>query len=76
MRLVFKHVKRSIIFLIGGTILCIGAALLILPGPGIPILIVGLAILATEFVWAENILARMRSWYEILKIKKSKAPKA
>ena len=32
----------------------IGAALLFLPGPGIPLLIAGLAILATEFVWARK----------------------
>lgn len=46
--------KRFWIALIGGTVLAIGALLLVLPGPGIPIVAAGLAILATEFVWARR----------------------
>jgi len=35
-----------------------GVALLVLPGPGIPLLVVGLGLLALEFRWAEAALAR------------------
>ena len=36
------------------------AALLVLPGPGIALLIAGLVILATEFAWAESLLRRVK----------------
>jgi hypothetical protein len=38
-------------------LLVIGALLLVLPGPGIPLIVAGLALLALEFVWAERLLA-------------------
>jgi Putative transmembrane protein (PGPGW) len=49
-------VKRFAIALLGGTVLLVGLALLILPGPGLPIVAGGLAILATEFLWARRAL--------------------
>jgi uncharacterized protein (TIGR02611 family) len=33
-----------------------GVALLVLPGPGIPVLILGLGLLSLEFDWAESLL--------------------
>ncbi len=36
---------------IGGTILLIGVALIVLPGPAFVVIPVGLAVLATEFLW-------------------------
>ena len=41
---------------LGFTVLGAGVAMLALPGPGIIVIIVGLAILATEFAWAERAL--------------------
>ena len=52
--------RRIIVFLIGSTVLLAGVLMLVLPGPGILVIIVGLAILATEFVWAERLLIRAR----------------
>jgi uncharacterized protein (TIGR02611 family) len=46
--------------LIGGTFVVVGIALLVLPGPGIAFILIGLAILATEFVWAEALLHRVK----------------
>ena len=46
--------KRFFIALTGGTVLLIGLVLLVLPGPGLPIVAAGLAILATEFFWARR----------------------
>ena len=46
--------KRFFIALIGGTVVLIGVALLVLPGPGLPVIAAGLAILATEFIWARR----------------------
>ena len=44
----------------GGTVVLVGIALLVLPGPGIPIIAAGLAILATEFVWARHALHKAK----------------
>lgn len=52
-------VRVTIIVVMGGTVLLIGAALLVLPGPGIPVLILGLGILAIEFAWARRALSRV-----------------
>jgi len=46
--------KKFFIALIGGTVLLLGLAMLVLPGPGLPIIAAGLAILATEFLWARR----------------------
>ena len=73
MKLVFKHIRRGAILLIGSTVLLIGALMIVLPGPGIPVLIAGFAILATEFVWAERIVDRLRKYWDetIARLKKS-----
>jgi uncharacterized protein (TIGR02611 family) len=52
------HVRRVIVFVIGTTVILIGVALLVLPGPGWVTIFGGLAILATEFAWARWILKR------------------
>jgi hypothetical protein len=44
----------------GGVCVLAGVLLMVLPGPGIPLLIVGLVILATEFAWAESLLRRVK----------------
>lgn len=51
--------KRLIKIVVGFTALAVGGALLVLPGPGIPIVIAGLAILSAEFVWARRLLKRI-----------------
>ena len=46
-----KHLKRLIVAVIGITILVIGNAMIVLPGPAIVVIPLGLGILATEFAW-------------------------
>jgi Putative transmembrane protein (PGPGW) len=48
--------KKIITALIGGTVLLFGIALLVLPGPGLPVVAAGLAILTTKFLWARRAL--------------------
>ena len=45
---------------VGVTLLVVGLIFMVLPGPGIPLIIAGLAILATEFAWAEVLLNRTK----------------
>lgn len=47
--------------IIGGSCVVAGIAMLVLPGPGIAFILLGLAILATEFVWAETLLHRVKN---------------
>lgn len=55
-----KIVRRIIVSVIGGTVLLIGIALLVLPGPAFIVIPIGLAILATEYAWARHWLKRAR----------------
>lgn len=48
--------------LTGGALVVAGLVLMVLPGPGIPLLILGLVILASEFAWAEVILHRVKHY--------------
>ena len=57
---IIKHVKRIFIIVIGLTILLFGILLLVLPGPGIIIILLALAILATELIWAKRILKKIK----------------
>jgi uncharacterized protein (TIGR02611 family) len=49
---VWRHARKVVVAIIGGTVMLIGLALLALPGPGLLVILVGLAILATEFAFA------------------------
>lgn len=49
-------VKRSIVTVLGALVVALGIALMVLPGPGILLVVVGLAILATEYAWARDLL--------------------
>jgi hypothetical protein len=45
---------------VGGTILLVGLLLLVLPGPGVVVVLIGLAVLGSEFVWARRMIQRAR----------------
>ncbi len=47
---------RVIIGVIGGGVTVFGTLLLVIPGPGVLVLLAGLGILATEFAWAGRIM--------------------
>ena len=51
---------RVVVGVVGATVLALGLAMLVLPGPGLLVIPIGLAILASEFVWARRWLARIR----------------
>ena len=68
--------RRVIVFLAGGVILTVGVIMLILPGPAIIFIPLGLAILATEFRWARKWLAICRQWlrgrFQKIRLKRAK----
>jgi len=53
--------RKLIVLVLGATVLVIGAALVVLPGPAMLVIPAGLAILASEFVWARRLLQRLRN---------------
>ena len=55
-----KVVRRVIVSVIGATVLLLGVALLVLPGPAFIVIPIGLAILATEYAWARRWLKKVR----------------
>jgi uncharacterized protein (TIGR02611 family) len=57
---VLRQAKRLIVLVVGLTVLLIGVALLVLPGPAFVVIPLGLAILATEFAWARRLLLSIR----------------
>ena len=53
-----KQAKRVIKTVIGFTVVILGGVMVLLPGPGLLIIVLGLAILGTEFVWAKKLIKR------------------
>lgn len=64
MRQVIKYSKKFFILLIGVTAIAVGVLFLVLPGPGLPVIIIGLVVLASEFAWAQSALHKVRHSYE------------
>jgi hypothetical protein len=56
-----KHIKRVVIGVVGGTVLALGIALIVLPGPAFILIPAGLAMLAIEFAWAKHWLRSARA---------------
>ena len=52
--------RRPLAAVVGAALLLAGAAMLVLPGPGLVTLAAGLGILALEFAWARRLLAALR----------------
>jgi tellurite resistance protein TerC len=60
LKLTLNSVKKLIVAVIGFTILVIGIFMIVLPGPAFIVIPLGLAILATEFVWAKKWLDKVK----------------
>lgn len=60
-RFAFRSSKRIAVSVVGGTLVVAGIAMLILPGPGILVVVAGFAVLGTEYAWAAHALDRTRS---------------
>jgi len=58
-----------IVAVFGGTVLLIGLVLVVFPGPAVVVIPLGLAILATEFVWARRWLQKAGAVFKHAKAK-------
>jgi uncharacterized protein (TIGR02611 family) len=66
---IVRQAYRMIVLVVGLTIVAGGIAMVVLPGPGFLVVIAGLAILATEFVWARLLLQRAKVYAQKAKEK-------
>lgn len=62
-----QQARRLIVSVIGFTILAAGVAMIVLPGPAVVVIPIGLAILATEFIWARKLLITVKERIERMK---------
>ena len=53
-------VRKVVVGVIGTTVLVIGVLLIVLPGPAVIVIPLGLGILASEFIWAKRVIKRGR----------------
>lgn len=60
-RFVQREGERIGVAVVGGVVVVTGIVLMPLPGPGMLIVLAGLAILATQFEWAQDVLDRARA---------------
>ena len=53
--------KRIGVAIVGGSVTVIGIALIVLPGPAIVVIPIGLSILGTQFEWPRRYLRKARA---------------
>jgi uncharacterized protein (TIGR02611 family) len=53
---VARATRRGVVFLVGAALVLAGVVMLFVPGPGIAVVLLGLAVLSTEFDWARRLL--------------------
>jgi uncharacterized protein (TIGR02611 family) len=61
LRACLPAIRRLAVAIAGFSVLAAGVALIVLPGPAVVVIPIGLAILAREFPWAARLLAWLRS---------------
>lgn len=60
LRFIWRSGKRASVFVLGVALLTVGLIMFVTPGPGIVLVVAGLAVLATEFAWAEHLLDKAK----------------
>jgi tellurite resistance protein TerC len=61
LQVTYRTARRVAIAIIGATVVLLGVAMLVLPGPGILTIVLGLMVLGVEFAFARRWLARLKS---------------
>ena len=58
-----RLVWQVVVFVVGMVVTLAGIAMIVLPGPAFIVLPLGLAILATEFVWADKLKQKVMGYF-------------
>jgi tellurite resistance protein TerC len=56
----YRQARKAAILVLGSSILLIGVAMILLPGPAVLLIPLGLSILAVEFAWARRWLRQIK----------------
>lgn len=57
----YRVAKRIAIGIVGGSVLLVGIAMIVLPGPAFVVIPLGLGILSIEFAWARSWLRKVKA---------------
>jgi uncharacterized protein (TIGR02611 family) len=57
----YKWARRIVVAVIGGSVVLVGIAMIVLPGPAIVVIPLGLGILGLEFAWARHWLRKLKA---------------
>ncbi len=60
----YKSARRIAVTVVGASVVLIGVAMLVLPGPALVVIPIGLAILGVEFAWARRWLENIKAGTE------------
>ena len=60
-QITYRWARRIAISVVGGTVLAIGVAMIVLPGPALVVIPLGLAILGVEYAWARRWLRKVKA---------------
>jgi uncharacterized protein (TIGR02611 family) len=60
LRFILRSGKRVAVTVVGIALLAAGLVMIVTPGPGLVVMIAGLAVLATEYAWARRALEKAR----------------
>jgi len=55
-----EQVRRVFRIVAGFTLLVVGVVMIVTPGPGWLVILLGLSLLAAEFIWARRLMDRMK----------------
>jgi tellurite resistance protein TerC len=61
LRASYRQARRAVILILGSSVLVIGVAMVLLPGPAILVIPLGLTILGLEFAWARRWLGQLKT---------------
>jgi len=72
----YRWARRIVVAVIGGTIVALGVAMIILPGPAILVIPIGLGVLGLEFAFARHWLRKLRTTASNMVNRVRRQPKA
>jgi tellurite resistance protein TerC len=70
--------RKIVIAALGTSVLVVGAAMIVLPGPAFVVIPAGLAILGLEFAWARRWLTRVKEYGDraVQGVRQGRSPRA
>jgi uncharacterized protein (TIGR02611 family) len=75
-RFIRRNAKRVVVAILGFALLIAGGIMMVTPGPGVAAIIGGLALLATEFEWAERRLTWAKDRFDVAARRAGVSPRA